>query len=449
MNQLIVAKFGGTSVADFTAMQRCADIVIANPMTKLVVVSASAGVTNGLLSLAKGKLSLVARELELGRIRQIQFRILSMLDASKSIEDQLIKMLTRIAELAANDNLTTSDLLKDELLSFGEQMSALLFTQVLLQKGVKAQTVDVREVLKTDSRHGSAQPNIALTKTLSQRVLLPQLNDFVVVTQGFLGSDELGNTTTLGRGGSDYSAALLAEALDASALHIWTDVSGIFTTDPRLARNARPIPEISFDEAAEMATFGAKILHPATVIPAVRAGTPVFVGSSRTPDQGGTWINQETDEKPPFRALALRRDQILLTLKNPAMLHASGFLAEVFTVMAQHKVSVDLISTSEISVAMTIDNPTNSTTTILTDALLDALRAVGEVELEDNLALVAVIGNNLQSTKGVSGKVLSAVHDYNLRMICQGASPNNLCFLAQDSDAQDIIASLHHALFES
>lgn len=449
MNQLIVAKFGGTSVADFTAMQRCAEIIIANPMIKLVVVSASAGVTNSLVSLAKGQLSLVARELELGRIRQIQFRILSMLDAPKSIENQLSQMLTEIAELAANDSLTTSALLRDELLSFGEQMSALLFTRVLLQKGVNVKNVDVREVLKTDSRHGSAEPNVALTKTLARDVLLPQLNQSVVVTQGFIGSDELGNTTTLGRGGSDYSAALLAEALKASALHIWTDVSGIFTTDPRLVRNARPIPEISFDEAAEMATFGAKILHPATVIPAVRAGTPVFVGSSRTPSVGGTWINQETDEKPPFRALALRRDQILLTLKNPAMLHASGFLAEIFTVMARHQVSVDLISTSEISVAMTIDNPINSTSNILTNALLSDLRTVGEVELEEDLALVAVIGNNLQSTKGVSGQVLSAVGDYNLRMICQGASPNNLCFLAHNRDAENIIESLHHALFES
>jgi len=448
MNQLIVAKFGGTSVADFAAMQRCADIIIANPNTRLVVVSASAGVTNCLVSLAKGKLTLVARELELDRIRQIQFSILTMLDAPKNVEDALSHMLADVAKLAANDSITTNSLLKDELLSFGERMSSLLFTQVLLQKGVNAITLDVREVLKTDSRHGSAQPNIALTREQSQTRLLPMVNDAVVVTQGFIGSDELGNTTTLGRGGSDYSAALLAEALDADTLHIWTDVSGIFTTDPRLASNARPIPEISFDEAAEMATFGAKILHPATVIPAIRSGTRVFVGSSRTPDEGGTWISQQTNDKPPFRALALRRDQVLVTLKNPAMLHASGFLAEVFTIMARHKVSVDLISTSEISVAMTIDNPTNSTTTVLNDDLLNELRKVCAVELEDGLALVAVIGNNLQSTKGVSGKVLSAVQDYSLRMICQGASPNNLCFLAQNDDAQDIVASLHQALFE-
>ncbi len=450
MNHLNVAKFGGTSVADFAAMNRCADIVVNNKHTRVVVVSASAGVTNCLIELSKGTLSESLREENLQKIAQIENDLLAQIKAnSVSSANMLNNMLEHVSVLARSGEMATNMMLKDELLSYGERMSSLLFTEVLRLKGVVATNFDVRRVIKTNNRYSNAQPLVELIKQQAQTLMMPELSSSVLVTQGFVGADEQNNTTTLGRGGSDYSAALLAEALEAEKLHIWTDVTGIFTTDPRLASKARSIPELSFDEAAEMATFGAKILHPATLIPAIRSGIKVFVGSSRAPEQGGTWISEETEEKPAYRAIALRRDQVLMTLKSPNMLHATGFLSKIFGILAKHEVSVDLITTSEISVALTIDEPANSNVLVLSPELLDELRQVCEVKVEHHLSLIAVIGNQLQTTNGVGGKVLSCLDAYNLRMICHGASPYNLCFLVKAEDAEKIVETLHQVLFEN
>ena len=269
----------------------------------------------------------------------------------------------------------------------------------------------------------------------------------MIVTQGFIGEDGLGNTTTLGRGGSDYSAAILADALDGNDLSIWTDVIGIFTTDPRITAQARPIPEISFDEAAEMATFGAKILHPATLIPAMRQNIPVFVGSSKEPELGGTRIQQTVDSNPTYRSISLRREQTLVTVKSPAMLHASGFLAKVFGILAEHELSVDLITTSEISIALTFDNPTGSTQTLITGAVVKELEKFCEVTVERGLSLVAVIGNDMHLTKGIGRTIFDNLTEYNVRLICHGASENNLCFLVAQNEANKVVQKLDNCLF--
>jgi len=240
---------------------------------------------------------------------------------------------------------------------------------------------------------------------------------------------------------------LLAEALNADKLAIWTDVVGIFTTDPRITAQARAIPEISFGEAAEMATFGAKILHPATLIPAMRHNIPVFVGSSKEPKKGGTQIQQQVDSNPTFRSIALRKEQTLVTVKSPAMLHASGFLAQVFSILAKHELSVDLITTSEISVALTFDNPAGSTQSLITNAVVKELEQLCEVSVEHGLSLVAVIGNNLHATKGISRRIFDSIDDVNVRMICHGASANNFCFLVPEIEANSVVEQLHEALF--
>lgn len=448
MNCLTVAKFGGTSVADHSAMQRCAHVVQSYPDTRLVVVSASAGVTNCLVALSKGELDESSRAEQLNTIYDIEMRLVESLTNPDAVKARISHLLEALTALVREPGLSTNPLLKDELLSFGERMSSVIFTQVLIESGVEASYFDVREVMKTDNRFSNAQPNLLQVNANAEALLAPKVSASVVVTQGFIGSDDENNTTTLGRGGSDYSAAILAEALGAKELHIWTDVSGIFTTDPRLASNARAIPEISFDEAAEMATFGAKILHPATLIPAIRSGTRVFVGSSREPEKGGTWVLKSPEAKPAYRAIALRREQTLVTLKSPNMLHASGFLANVFAVLARHKVSVDLITTSEISVALTIDDPSNSNTQVLNQTLLDELAQLCEVRVEQGLALVAVIGNELQEQNGVSSQILNCVDAYNLRMICHGASQHNFCFLINEVHAEAVVSQLHQALFE-
>ena len=446
---LIVAKFGGTSVADFAAMNRSADVVLSNPDVRLVVLSASAGVTNLLVALAEGKEE-AQRAVLLDDIRRIQYAIIDQLQQNSVIQEEIDRMLENIAMLSEAAELATSAALTDELVSHGELMSTLLFVEVLRQRDVTAQWFDVRKVMRTSDRFGRAEPEVNTLSQLVAEQLQPCLDEALVITQGFIGSEAKGRTTTLGRGGSDYTAALLGEALHASRVDIWTDVPGIYTTDPRVVPTAKRIDLITFEEASEMATFGAKVLHPATLLPAVRSDIPVFVGSSKDPAAGGTLVSTSNEVPPLFRALALRRRQTLLTLTSLNMLHARGFLAEVFNILARHNISVDLVTTSEVSVALTLDT-TGSTSTedsLLTQSLLTELSSLCKVEVEENLALIAIIGNELCKARGVGKEVFGALEPFNLRMICYGASSYNLCFLVPGESAEHVVKELHRNLFE-
>lgn len=448
-SEVIVAKFGGTSVADFTAMNRSADVVLANDHVRLVVLSASAGITNLLVALAEGHQP-PQRYALLDEIRRIQYAIVDQLQQPTVIREEIDRMLENIAMLAEAAALSASAALTDELVSHGELMSSLLFVEILRERGVAAEWFDVRKIMRTNDRFGRAEPDVGALAELSRQQLRPRLEQALVITQGFIGSEAKGRTTTLGRGGSDYTAALLGEALQARRIDIWTDVPGIYTTDPRIVPAAQRIDKITFEEAAEMATFGAKVLHPATLLPAVRNDIPVFVGSSKDPAAGGTLVCNETENPPLFRALALRRKQTLLTLHSLNMLHARGFLAEVFAILARHHISVDLITTSEVSVALTLDT-TGSTSTgdsLLTQALLTELSSLCRVEVEENLALVALIGNKLSQACGVGKEVFGVLEPFNLRMICYGASSYNLCFLVPGHDAEQVVRTLHHNLFK-
>ena len=264
LKNINVAKFGGTSVANFDAMQNCANIIKNNPDTRVVVVSASAGVTNLLVDIAHTVMSKEQLKNKLSSIEGIQQAILNKLNNADEVKTKLQQLLDSLGELALHEELLHRADLKDALLSHGERMSSLLFSAVLKQMAVNAENFDVRNVLKTDNQYGKATPDLAQIKTAAENIMLPSLANTVFVTQGFIGSDADGHTTTLGRGGSDFTAALLAEALGAATCEIWTDVIGVYTTDPRITNAARPLPELSFEEAAEMATFGAKVLHPAT-----------------------------------------------------------------------------------------------------------------------------------------------------------------------------------------
>lgn len=448
-SRTVVAKFGGTSVADYEAMSHSADIVLSDSHVRLVVLSASAGITNYLVALAAG-LDAAEREVKLDAIRHIQHRILARLQNPTVIREEVDRLLDNIATLAEAASLATSAALTDELVSHGELISTLLFVEVLRERGVNAQWFDVRKVMRTSDRFGRAEPDLAALSVLAQQQLAPRMAESLVITQGFIGCEDKGRTTTLGRGGSDYTAALLGEALSTDRVDIWTDVTGIFTTDPRIVPAAKRIDEIGFEEAAEMATFGAKVLHPATLLPAVRSNIPVFVGSSRTPADGGTLVCASTENPPLFRALALRRNQTLLTLHSLNMLHARGFLAEVFGILARHSISVDLITTSEVSVALTLDT-TGSTAvgdTLLTQSLLTELSSLCRVEVEEGLALVALIGNNLSRASGVGKEVFGVLEPFNIRMICYGASSHNLCFLVPGTEAENVVSKLHRNLFE-
>lgn len=450
-----VAKFGGTSVATYEAMTRCAKLLAHYPKVRVVVVSAPAGVTNLLVKLTQSSFQKIDLGLVLGDIKTKIHAILKPLPTSifPALRKEVEQMLQSLDTLAARLSDKYDRSLADELLSYGERLSARLFASVLAEQGFSAAYQDARELIATNDHFGKAEVLLPATDKNVKTILLPKCSTHVVVTEGFIGSTLENKTTTLGRGGSDYSAAILAEAMPADVLQIWTDVPGIYTVDPGLVANARPIENMCFTEAAEMATFGAKVLHPATLWPAIRKNIPVFVGSSMNQAAVGTWIraaNPQMDA-PLLRAIALRRHQSILTINSLEMLHTHGFLAKVFSVLANHQLSVDLVTTSEVSVALTLNHSDRSTDELLTPEILAELQAIGNVSLkvDKDLCLIALVGNQLHMTKGVSGRIFNLLRSFNVRLICHGASPHNVCFLVSETDAKAVVQAMHAEFFEN
>lgn len=448
-SELVVSKFGGTSMGDAKAMLRSAAICKLRN-SKIVVVSATSGTTNQLIELSR-----VAEKGTWEQAKQIideiskrHHAICNELKVPMETLEALNVLLANTETLARGINMLRecSSRAFDRMQSFGERMSSLIFTEALKQtwKEREIQLLDVREIMRTDSTFGKGAPQIGTIAELAH-TRLPKLREqnICYVTQGFIGQDEDGNTTTLGRGGSDYSASLLGEAVRADIVEIWTDVDGIATTDPRIHSGARPIREIAAKEAAEMAVFGAKILHPTTLTPAIRHNIPVFVGSSFEPEKPGTWVRREVTDAPIFRAVALKKDQALVTLSTPKMLNTHGFMSRVFAVFENHKVSVDAITTSEISIAMTVDQ-----SVLGHEALFRGLRELGEVTIEDGYSLVSLIGNSMNHTPGLAGKVFGAIEGINVRMICLGASKHNFCVLVAQDRAAEVVQRWHKALIE-
>ncbi|CAN5178514.1 lysine-sensitive aspartokinase 3 [soil metagenome] len=442
-----VAKFGGTSMADAEAMRRSAAIVTQDPDKRLIVVSATSGTTNLLTSLCnsialseKQDLFEIIRDKHLAICDQLKNPALALKQVNKTLEQ--LKKFSEMQVIGSRE--------KDEILSAGERIASIIFTEIINEMEPGAIWFDAREVMITNNMHGNAEPDIEAIDQQVTEKLEQVLKRSRVITQGFVGATKTGVTTTLGRGGSDYSAALLAEALNADVLEIWTDVTAIFTTDPRIEPDALPITEISFDEAAELSVFGAKVLHPATLKPAIRKSIRVYVGSSYNPNQPGTWIVKETGEKPVIRAISLRRNQTLLTVHSLDMLHRHGYLARLFEVLAKYKISVDLVTTSEVSVSMTLDTDIQSVEkNKLSEKVLSELRTFCDVNIEKNLALVALVGNDLHATAGLSGPVFGALKDINIRLICHGASSHNLCFLVKEEKGEETVRTLHQMFINS
>ncbi len=444
---LKIAKFGGTSMADAIAMNRCAQIVVQDKERQLIVVSAVAGVTNLLMNLCK-PLDDSTRQALLEQIRLKHSRIIEKLTFPQSTTQKVDFLLQELGNLLSND-ITAINGLRDKILAYGELLSSIIFVQVLREAGIYALWFDVRTVMHTDSAFGNAEPDIDKIYQKAMRHLAPLIEMNCVVTQGFIGANQMGDTTTLGRGGGDYSAALLAEALRADVLEIWTDVSAIYTTDPRVIPDAQPIHEISFDEAAELAVFGAKVLHPATLRPAMRQQIKVFIGSSIDPGQQGTWIVQKPLYQPTIRAVSIRKSQTLVTIHCLDMLHRHGFLAKIFQILANDRISIDLVTTSEVNVALTLDTNANSPgRPLLSDHTIDQLNEFSEVKIEEGLALVALVGNELHHTSGVSATVFNALTPFNIRLVCHGASPHNVCFLVNESEVEEVVRILHKQFIE-
>ncbi len=422
--------------------------------SKMVVVSATSGTTNDLIELARTaeKSTWDKASLIITKIKTKHEKIARDLELPENEQKLMNEMLTELESMSRGIHLLKDCSLKamDSMQSFGERLSSILFTQAMnleLKKENSEHTakwLDVRDVLITDDQFGKARPKTeAIIKACEKKLGAIRHENIVYVTQGFIGQTPDGMTTTLGRGGSDYSAAILAEGIKADILEIWTDVAGIATTDPRICPEARAISEISFKEASELATFGAKILHPATLMPAIRSQIPVFVGSSFEMGAGGTWIKKEVEETPLIRAMALRKKQVLVTLSTPEMLYTHGFLYQIFKVFNDHKVSIDAITTSEISVSMTLDD-----SALLNKELVRNLEELAVVQVEEDFSLVSLIGNNINHTPGLAKKIFNAIDGINVRMICLGASKHNFCFIVDGSAGEEAIKRLHKTFIE-
>lgn len=434
-------------MADAEAMKRSAGIIVQDPDRRLIVVSATSGTTNLLTTLCSPLPRNEKREI-VDQIDEKHRDICSELKNPPLVQtkvDEVISDLRKLCELEI-----VGPRQKDEILTCGERISSLLFAAFLDEIEPGVQWFDARDVITTDNSHGNAEPDIVAIEKNAVRKLRPVMADHKVVTQGFIGSTAEGVTTTLGRGGSDFSAALFAEALHADVLEIWTDVTAIYTTDPRIEPDAEPITELSFNEAAELSVFGAKVLHPATLKPAIRKSIKVYVGSSFYPDQPGTWIVKKTKDQPVIRAISLRRNQTLLTVHSLDMLHRYGFLAKLFDVLSKYKISVDLVTTSEVSVSMTLDTDIQSAgKNKISKDVLKELETFCDVEIEENLALIALVGNNLHATAGLSGPVFGLLEDVNIRLICHGASSHNLCFLVDSKNAEHTIRKIHKSFIST
>lgn len=443
---LIVSKFGGSSMADKTAMVRSAN-VITKSLPKIVVVSATYGTTNQLLSLINTAVKSTWKNVTpiIESISNRHKDIAKDLNSNSSTLEKLELLLTELSTFAQGICLLNecSPKATDRILSLGERMSSLLFqtalSKVMTEKNIEL--LDARKVIKTNNSFNEATPIPSEIKKLCSGLDLT--SNIIYITQGFIGSNDENETTTLGRGGSDYSAALIAEGISADKIEIWTDVAGIATTDPRICKNAKPIPELTFKEAAEMAVFGAKILHPTTLTPAIRSKIGVFVGSSYEPEKQGTWIRKQTDKTPLIRALAIRTNQSLITLSTPLMLNTHGFLYEIFKIFNQYSVSVDAITTAEISVSLTVNNSVGNHLKLIND-----LKKLGNVKIEKDLSLISLIGNNINHTAGLAKDVFNEIEGVNIRMICQGASLHNFCFLVSDNEGENVVKSLHKKFIE-
>lgn len=450
---LVVMKFGGTSVEDARAMERTAKIVAGRRgrgLQAVVVVSAMAKVTDQLLAAARAAgdgdraaaletsarlrtrhLLTSADLLDVSRMAEMQVSLAQEFDAL----DDLLRGISAVGELTPRTN--------DLVLSFGERLSSRMLAEAFAQRGLNGVHVDARTCMVTDAHFGKAAPLEAAIEARLREQVLPLLEaGKTPVMGGFIGATVDGITTTLGRGGSDYTAALVGGGLHAGAIEIWTDVNGIMTTDPRICPDALRVKAISFEEAAELAYFGAKVLHPATILPAVQKSIPVWVLNSRDAENEGTKITAVAPHcSSPFKSIAAKKKLTIIDVVASRMLMSHGYLKAVFDVFDKFKCAIDMVSTSEVSISLTVDSNERL------PEICEELGRIADVKYEGRKALICLVGEDIRGHNGIAGQVFTAVSHVNLRMISQGASEINMSFMIDEDDVEEAVRSLHRAFF--
>lgn len=437
---MIVMKFGGTSLESASAIERAAGIVAARlDRHPIVVVSAMGKTTNRLLAIAERAASGDCVEAfgDLRALRDFHARESGM---EQAVDEHFEELGRLVQGLAALGELTPRSV--DAVASFGERLSSLIVTHLFEQAGIGAVHLDSRRAIVTDNRHTQAAPIYALTNVRLAAAIPPLAAKRVVVMAGFIGATEAGVTSTLGRGGSDFTASIVGAGLGAEEIQIWTDVDGMLTADPRILSGGHRVRVCSFAEAAELAYFGAKVLHPASVLPAKEKGIPVLILNSRRPDQGGTRIvSHAVPSTNAVKSIACKDGITLVNIHSLRMLMAHGFLRRVFEIFDRHETAVDMIATSEVSVSMTVDSPERL------EAIRAELEQFADVSIEGDNSIVCLVGENIRETAGVPARVFQALDGLRVRMLSQGASLLNISFVVASADLRRAVERLHHEFF--
>lgn len=450
---ILVMKFGGTSVQDAAAIRNVIEIVLRRSEHVLVVASACSGVTNQLLDAAQ-KAGNRDEKAARAEIRMIQKRHIAiaetLLEGSPRLEGVIAEIEEKCGELSALcrgmailGECSVRSL--DTFATYGERLSTLLLHEGLLLRDPQAKLFDAQRVIITDDAFTHALPDIPLIQQKVHEELVPLFKDTkIIVTQGFIGSTRDGLTTTIGRGGGDYTASLLGVAADAKEIQIWTDVNGVLTADPRMVPHARNIAELTFNEASELAYFGAKVLHPDTILPAVEKAIPVRVLNSREPLHPGTVILKEIQGQGSVgvKSIASKKGIRVINISSTRMFLAHDYLKAVFDIFEKYETIVHSIASSEVTISVTLDD------TAHLEEIVASLQKFAEVRVEEHRAIVCAIGEDLQPTPGIVGRLFSAITDINVQMISQGASETNISFVINEADVERAVRLLHAAFFE-
>ena len=453
-------KFGGTSVEGATAFKNAAGIIFdRQSLRPVVVVSAMAGFTDALIASVQQALSGQAAA-GTGSLSKHLDRHLRVVDAllrseaprmrqliersGEEIEELLNRTAAEVGGAGGNEVRKRRKFFEDAVVSYGERLSAALLAAVLMENQVLCTDVDARLCIITDDEHVCAIPFMSETVSNARTQLEPLIaSGCTPVLGGFIGATVDGVTTTLGRGGSDYTAALIGAALEAKEIQIWTDVPGVLTADPRLVATARTVPHLSFEEAAELAYFGARVLHPKTLHPAIERDIPVRICNSRAQESGSTLVVGESKKSSEtVKAIAHKTGVTTIQVTSTRMLGAYGFLRALFEVFAEHKTAVDVVTTSEVSVSLSLDD-----TTAL-DEIVRELEKLGTVSVEEKRAILCVVGEGLRTTPGIAARIFSTISDINVSLISQGASRINLTFAVKEERVRETVARLHKEFFE-
>ena len=445
-------KFGGTSVANFEAITRTIFIIGGRLDQKpVVVVSALSKVTDLLYRISDAAASKdlpQTREL-LCQLRKRHIDLTEELLAQSMLKEEAVARVNELCDslegiaMAVCSLGELSDRNKAVIISTGEYLSSTIISYAMNVKGIRTKWIDARTMMITSESYLKGEPDMdAIAATVPGVVAEAYQGMDAVITQGFVGVTSEGRPTVLGRGGSDYSASLIGMAVDAEKIEIWTDVDGVRTADPRYVPNTKSLEQISFEEAAEMAHFGAKVLHPLTIEPAVKKNIPIYVLNSMNPSGKGTAILRNELIEDGVKSVSFKENIRVINIFSTKMINTSGFLRRVFEIFSESKVSVDLISTSEANISVTVDATQNI------DAVVEELSEFADVIVDDDKSQVSVIGKNIVKLNGMLKKTFTPLKKCNVYMISQGASFVNISFVVDREELIEVVRDLHHHLFE-